>query len=138
MSAAIDIRGLKRVCVECGVRFYDMNKRPIICPNCKTEFSNQPKIKGRNKLVKDDVVKSKLVVPDTLDENEDEISLSDDSDLNLDDVAAMEDSDDDVDDEDALGLDDEDLGDLDIDGLDDLDDEDLDDLDSIDEEEEDN
>ncbi len=47
MSAAVDAKGLKRVCVECGIRFYDMNKRPIICPNCETEFTGELKLKGR-------------------------------------------------------------------------------------------
>lgn len=37
MSVA-DKKGLKRVCNDCGTRFYDMNKRPVICPNCSTEF----------------------------------------------------------------------------------------------------
>lgn len=47
MSAAIDVRGLKRVCVGCGIRFYDLNKRPINCPNCATEFTGEIKLKTR-------------------------------------------------------------------------------------------
>ena len=47
MSAAIDARGLKRVCVACGIRFYDLNKRPINCPNCAVEFSGEIKLKAR-------------------------------------------------------------------------------------------
>ena len=30
--------GLKRSCLSCGVRFYDLKRDPIICPNCNTEF----------------------------------------------------------------------------------------------------
>ena len=30
--------GLKRNCLSCGVRFYDLKRDPIICPNCNTEF----------------------------------------------------------------------------------------------------
>ena len=34
--------GLKRVCVSCGTRFYDLARAPAICPKCGTE---QPKLK---------------------------------------------------------------------------------------------
>jgi uncharacterized protein (TIGR02300 family) len=47
VSAAIDVRGLKRVCASCGIRFYDLNKRPIHCPNCNVEFSGEIKLKTR-------------------------------------------------------------------------------------------
>ena len=29
--------GLKRVCVACGAKFYDLTKTPAICPKCGTE-----------------------------------------------------------------------------------------------------
>jgi uncharacterized protein (TIGR02300 family) len=29
--------GLKRVCVACGAKFYDLTKIPAICPKCATE-----------------------------------------------------------------------------------------------------
>ncbi len=29
--------GLKRVCVACGAKFYDLTKTPAICPKCATE-----------------------------------------------------------------------------------------------------
>ena len=47
MSAVADVRGLKRICGDCGVRFYDLNKRPIICPSCGTEFDGEIKVKAR-------------------------------------------------------------------------------------------
>jgi len=28
--------GTKRLCAHCGVKFYDLNKDPIICPKCET------------------------------------------------------------------------------------------------------
>ncbi len=31
-------RGTKRTCGSCGDRFYDLNRDPIICPMCETEF----------------------------------------------------------------------------------------------------
>ena len=30
--------GVKRACLACGVRFYDMQKSPIVCPSCATVF----------------------------------------------------------------------------------------------------
>ncbi len=32
-------RGEKRTCPSCGVRFYDLDRRPIACPGCESEFS---------------------------------------------------------------------------------------------------
>ena len=31
--------GIKRACLSCGMKFYDFNRTPIICPGCSTEFS---------------------------------------------------------------------------------------------------
>ena len=28
--------GTKRLCGNCGVKFYDLNKDPIVCPKCET------------------------------------------------------------------------------------------------------
>ncbi len=30
--------GLKRICLGCGIRFYDLNKTPVSCPSCGKEF----------------------------------------------------------------------------------------------------
>ena len=30
--------GLKRNCLSCGTRFYDMQRNPIACPSCEAEF----------------------------------------------------------------------------------------------------
>ncbi|HEX2555006.1 MAG TPA: TIGR02300 family protein [Microvirga sp.] len=30
--------GLKRQCMSCGAKFYDLNKNPIVCPKCGTAF----------------------------------------------------------------------------------------------------
>ena len=31
--------GKKRTCPKCDTRFYDLNKDPLICPNCEHTFS---------------------------------------------------------------------------------------------------
>ena len=30
--------GVKRQCMSCGAKFYDLNKNPIVCPKCATVF----------------------------------------------------------------------------------------------------
>ena len=30
--------GAKRKCMNCGAKFYDLNKNPIVCPKCATVF----------------------------------------------------------------------------------------------------
>ncbi|MGH1404060.1 MAG: TIGR02300 family protein [Alphaproteobacteria bacterium] len=47
MSTASSPMGLKRICTGCGARFFDMNKRPIVCPTCNTEFTGEIKMKSR-------------------------------------------------------------------------------------------
>jgi uncharacterized protein (TIGR02300 family) len=39
--------GQKRVCNSCAAKFYDLNKDPIICPKCGTEFDAAAVIKPR-------------------------------------------------------------------------------------------
>lgn len=126
MAAAADKRGLKRICTSCGTRFYDMNKRPIVCPSCSVEFTSEIKVKvrrGRASTVVpeeglgEDTSNKKPIVADA--EEEEDSNL-----VSLDEVAEMEDADDvDEDEADAdLDLDD------DLDDLDDLDDDDLDEV----------
>lgn len=120
MSAASDARGLKRVCVSCGIRFYDFNKRPIECPNCDTEFTGEIKVKGRRgkasiaaELEKEKALeKKKLIVNDNADDS-DEIEQEDGI-VSLEDLE--EGNDDDLEDDADLG---------DIEDLDDLEEEDL-------------
>src|SRR3546814_9225165 len=33
--------GAKRICHNCGARYYDMRRDPIICPKCGTERSEE-------------------------------------------------------------------------------------------------
>ena len=46
-ETALNPMGLKRICTNCGDRFYDINKRPIICPSCGEEFTIEAKLKTR-------------------------------------------------------------------------------------------
>ncbi len=33
-----DKRGTKRQCLHCGMKYYDLNRDPILCPGCKTPY----------------------------------------------------------------------------------------------------
>lgn len=38
--------GLKRTCVACGTRFYDLTRAPAVCPKCGTEQpAEQPRLR---------------------------------------------------------------------------------------------
>jgi len=39
--------GLKRLCLSCGTRYYDMRHDPIICPKCGTAFDVEAVVKTR-------------------------------------------------------------------------------------------
>ena len=42
--------GTKRQCPNCGARFYDLNKDPIVCPKCQTVYepeASKPPRRGR-------------------------------------------------------------------------------------------
>ena len=36
------IKGEKHICSNCGAKFFDLNKNPIICPKCNTEVVTKP------------------------------------------------------------------------------------------------
>lgn len=43
--------GTKRLCLECGVKFYDMLRDPITCPACETVLKPEPPPKSRRASV---------------------------------------------------------------------------------------
>ncbi len=120
MPVSVANRGLKRICPSCGTRYYDFNKRPVLCPECKTEFTGEIKVKarrGRASVVEDDDavlgdegLENKEAAlneeDDVLDEGDDTVSLDD-----------VEEDDEDSDDEDAIDMDeiDDDFEDDDLD-----------------------
>ncbi len=87
VAKAADPKGLKRVCASCGIRFYDMNKRPICCPNCKTEFTGEIKVKGRrSRVVADEVIEKKGKAAAVAADDEDEIAPEDGDTVSLEDL----------------------------------------------------
>lgn len=129
MPPATAERGFKRICMSCGTRFYDLNRRPIICPNCSTEFTGDIKVKTRrSRAVTSEtegqvqpVTASRKIAAGTGDEDD---SLDDDSTKN-DDIVSIEDLDEGDDSDDDIDIDDD--IDVDIDEpLDDAIDDDID------------
>lgn len=128
MPVAVATRGLKRICPSCGTRYYDLNKRPVHCPECKTEFTGEIKMKARrarNAIIEDDeaVLGDEGIEVKETAANDDDVELPE-----SDDTVSLEDVEEEVveEDEDAVVI--EDLDD-DLDDDDDDDDEDDDDED---------
>ncbi len=50
--------GKKVVCLNCDAKFYDLNRKPVICPSCNTEFtdpSNEVNTNNAKQVFTDDV-----------------------------------------------------------------------------------
>ncbi|MGH1375250.1 MAG: TIGR02300 family protein [Alphaproteobacteria bacterium] len=77
MSTASNPMGLKRICTSCGARFYDLNKRPIICPSCDTEFTGEIKVKGRRGRAAAVVEAKEPEAPKVVEKDEDEVQEED-------------------------------------------------------------
>ena len=63
--------GTKRLCANCGAKFYDLSKDPIVCPKCATVFVPPVAARGRPEPVAPVVapapVEEEVVVPETAD-----------------------------------------------------------------------
>nr|WP_319390647.1 TIGR02300 family protein [uncultured Cohaesibacter sp.] len=112
--------GTKRVCADCGARYYDLNRDPIVCPKCGSIF---------------ETVKTSAIEVAEIDDHDDEVVAAtaasgsdDDADvISLEDADAEQasdidvpdlDDDDDSDDADVFLDDEEDEEALDAIGLD--------------------
>ena len=58
--------GTKRHCQSCGERYYDLDKSPIICPLCNTEFD--PEVRLRSSRLKLEVIPKDEPKPATPEE----------------------------------------------------------------------
>jgi uncharacterized protein (TIGR02300 family) len=68
--------GLKRTCVSCGAKFYDMAKQPAVCPKCGTEQpAEQPRPRRSANIVPDEKVKKRAVAATEVDG--DDVELED-------------------------------------------------------------
>jgi len=68
--------GLKRTCVACGSKFYDMGKQPASCPKCGTEQpAEQPRPRRSANIVPDEKLKKRAVA--TTEADGDDVELED-------------------------------------------------------------
>ena len=68
--------GLKRTCVSCGAKFYDMAKQPASCPKCGTEQpAEQPRPRRSANIVPDEKIKKRAAAATEVDG--DEVELED-------------------------------------------------------------
>ena len=67
--------GIKRACPSCGIKYYDFNKNPIICPKCEFEFDPDLLLKSRKGR---SIVSKTEEVEVSKDSNQEEETLEDD------------------------------------------------------------
>lgn len=123
--------GAKRHCAACGVRFYDLNRDPITCPECGAVFTPEVIVRGKRVRVapRADTAKAAVVdleleddVEDAADDDEDDAVVLDDDDGDDDDAAVVAPDADEAEDDVAEADDDVLLEEDDEDADDDLDD----------------
>ena len=83
--------GKKRICSSCNTKYYDLNKSPIICPSCGTDFNPNDYLKS--KKVKNIPLKASVEDDNDLTkdiENIDDIEVDNDSEVVSDDDPLLE------------------------------------------------
>jgi uncharacterized protein (TIGR02300 family) len=94
--------GSKRICLNCGARFYDMNRDPIVCPACSTVLDpvaqNRPR---RSRAAPKLAAVAAVVEPDdvVVAEPDEEVEADDDEEEEVVVVAATKDDEEDDEDE---------------------------------------
>lgn len=91
--------GIKRICLSCGAKFYDLLSNPIVCPACSETFDPEAATKlkrGRGAPANDDAKKKAKEAEaaessdddddDDVDDDDDDTMLEDTSDLDEDDA----------------------------------------------------
>ena len=91
--------GLKRTCLGCGTRFYDMKKDPIVCPSCEAEFDPLALVRPRRARAAaasqaKAKAEEKAAVPEEAVAEEDDLLADDDDALEVDDDLDLGDDDD--------------------------------------------
>jgi uncharacterized protein (TIGR02300 family) len=62
--------GAKQICPTCSTKFYDLNRRPAVCPKCGAEFDPEEALRNRR-------VRVRSIVPDDDGEQEAAVKSSD-------------------------------------------------------------
>ena len=92
--------GIKRACLSCGMKFYDFNRTPIICPGCSAEFNLENLLtsrKGRS-AVKLAASKAQTAKPEDAEDQDESLHDEEDGyDENVDQDACIDENDDSLD-----------------------------------------
>ncbi|QQP90738.1 TIGR02300 family protein [Skermanella sp. TT6] len=88
--------GTKRICPNCGARYYDLRKDPPVCPSCGTTFDPEALLKSRRARPApvEEVVKK---APADTEDEEETVDAADGEMEETDDEAAVDDLDEDAD-----------------------------------------
>ena len=78
------IKGEKHHCSNCGAKFFDLNKKPIICPKCNTEVIDKSVVKTKP------IISNPKIEKSIINNNED-IHAIEDEDIENDDLEEDED-----------------------------------------------
>src|ERR1700677_3842648 len=91
--------GIKRVCVACGTKFYDLQKTPAVCPKCATgQPAEQPRPRRSGGNVLEDKRPKKPAVVEDADTDVEVEAVDDEAEEGV-----LEDTSDLEDDADAIG-----------------------------------
>ena len=107
--------GTKRICLNCGARFYDMNRDPIVCPACSTALDPVVQSRPRRSRAAPKLAAVAVVADPAAAEVDDEVDADDEDEAVV--VAADDDEADAEDDgesaiEDVSELGDDDMADV--------------------------
>jgi uncharacterized protein (TIGR02300 family) len=105
--------GTKRICQNCGTKFYDLQREHIVCPKCQTEYDPEAFLKTRRSrpaAVADKEV-APAIVADAGAEVEDEV-LEDEEEAAVAGVAGEEEDEDLIEDASELGEDEDDMAEV--------------------------
>lgn len=115
--------GTKHTCQSCGAKYYDLNRSPVICPKCGTEFD--PDALLRSRRIRTTTAKAEPAAPkpakvvekesaETEEEAEtEEVEADDDLDALVEDEGDDEDL---IEDASELGEDEDDVADVVVEG----------------------
>jgi uncharacterized protein (TIGR02300 family) len=88
--------GVKRTCVACGAKFYDLGKQPAVCPKCGTEQpAEQPRTR-RVPLPPEEKIKKRPPVADADTDDAEVEDVDADADETLEDAEELDDAEDDI------------------------------------------
>jgi uncharacterized protein (TIGR02300 family) len=107
--------GTKRICQSCGTKFYDMQREPIICPKCGTEYDPEAFLKTRRSRpisgTEKDIAPIAAVEDGEVEAELDDPAIIEDEDAVVDEDADEEDEDL-IEDASELGEDDDDMAEV--------------------------